>query len=279
MSRLRVTHTSTFRYSGPVQASYNEARMTPLSQAGQTVVDSRLSIEPHTWTNDYRDYWGTAVTAFEVLTPHDSLVITAEHVVEVSDRAPVRTPATWETLASPDVRDRLAEFLSDTPTTAAPDDVVALAAAAAQGLEPEAAAEAVCLALRDQVEYIPGVTSVHTPATEAWQARAGVCQDLAHLAVGALRSLGIPARYVSGYLHPARDGEIGETVSGESHAWVEWWVGDWVAFDPTNRVPAGSHHVVLARGRCYDDVPPLRGIYAGRGTQELDVRVEITREG
>ncbi|RHA44270.1 transglutaminase family protein [Cellulomonas rhizosphaerae] len=279
MSRFRVTHTSTFRYSGPVQASYNEARMTPLSQAGQTVVDTRLSIHPQTWTMDYRDYWGTAVTAFEVLAPHEALVITAEHVVEVGDRPPVKSPASWETLASPEVRDRLAEFLSDTSTTEAPDEVVDLTRSAADGLEPDAAALAVCLALRDQVEYIPGVTSVHTPASEAWAARAGVCQDVAHLAVGALRALGIPARYVSGYLHPNRDSEVGETVSGESHAWVEWWVGDWVPFDPTNRVPAGSHHVVLARGRSYDDVPPLRGIYAGRGTQELAVTVEITREG
>ena len=106
-----------------------------------------------------------------------------------------------------------------------------------------------------------------------------MCQDVAHLAVGALRSLGIPARYVSGYLHPVSGDEIGETVSGESHAWVEWWVGEWVPFDPTNRIPAGSHHVVLARGRSYDDVAPLRGIYAGRGTQELEVTVQITREG
>jgi transglutaminase-like putative cysteine protease len=279
MSRLRVTHTSTFRYSGPVQASYNEARMTPLSQSGQTVLDSRLTVAPQTWSHEYRDYWGTAVTAFEVLAPHDSLVITAEHLVEVGDRPPVRTPASWETLRSPEVRDRLAEFLSDTPTTAAPDDVVALAAEAAGALEPDAAALAVCLALRDQVEYIPGVTSVHTPASEAWAARAGVCQDVAHLAVGALRSLGIPARYVSGYLHPVSGDAIGETVSGESHAWVEWWVGEWVPFDPTNRIPAGSHHVVLARGRSYDDVAPLRGIYAGRGTQELEVTVQITREG
>lgn len=279
MSRLRVTHTSTFRYSGPVQASYNEARMTPLSQAGQTVIDTRLSIQPQTWTHDYRDYWGTAVTAFEVLAPHEHLVITAEHLVEVGDRPAVRSPASWTALRSPEVRDRLAEFLADTPTTEAPDELVALAAAAADGLDPDAAALAVCLALRDQVEYIPGVTSVHTPASEAWAARAGVCQDVAHLAVGALRSLGIPARYVSGYLHPVQDSAVGETVSGESHAWVEWWVGDWVPFDPTNRMPAGSHHVVLARGRSYDDVAPLRGIYAGTGTQELAVTVQITREG
>ena len=101
---------------------------------------------------------------------------------------------------------------------------------------------------------------------------------LRHLALGALRSVGIPARYVSGYLHPDASGEIGRTVTGESHAWVEWWAGEWTGYDPTNRVPAGEQHVVLGRGRCYDDVPPLRGIYAGRQTQDLVVEVRITRE-
>ena len=278
MSRLRVVHTSTFRYAGPVQASYNEARMTPVSQAGQTVVSSRLEVHPLTWSCEFRDYWGTAVTAFEVLVPHEAMVITAEHVVETGELAAPRTVLGWDQLAAADVRDRMAEFLSDTPTTAPPQEVVELAAAAAAGLAPGDAAVAVCGALRDRVEYIPGATAVHTPAAEAWQAKAGVCQDVAHLALGALRSLGIPARYVSGYLHPTRGGEVGETVTGESHAWVEWWVGDWVSYDPTNRIPAGAHHVVLARGRSYDDVAPLRGIYAGAGTQELAVEVRITRE-
>jgi len=278
VSRLRVVHTSTFRYATPVQASYNEARMTPVSQAGQTVVSSHLEARPQTWSYEYRDYWGTAVTAFEVLVPHESMVITAEHVVETGELVAPRTVLGWDELAAPDVRDRMAEFLSDPPTTAPPQGVVELAVAAADGLGPADAAVAVCSALRDRVEYIPGATAVHTPATEAWDAKAGVCQDVAHLALGALRSLGIPARYVSGYLHPSRGGEIGETVTGESHAWVEWWVGDWVAYDPTNRIPAGGHHVVLARGRSYDDVAPLRGIYAGAGTQELEVEVRITRE-
>lgn len=278
MTRLRVVHTSTFRYASPVVASYNEARMTPVTQTGQTVVSTRLDVRPHTWSHDYRDYWGTAVHAFEVLAPHDSLVITAEHVVDLTERPPARASVTWAELADAEVRDRLAEYLATTPTTDVPPDVVSLARAAADGLEPGAAAEAVCRALRDELEYIPGVTAVHSPAADAWAARAGVCQDVAHLAVGALRALGVPARYVSGYLHPRGGGEVGESVVGESHAWVEWWAGEWIAFDPTNRIPVGTDHVVLARGRCYDDVPPLRGIYAGAGTQELQVEVRITRE-
>ena len=278
VTRLRVVHTTTFRYAVPVTASYNEARMTPVSQPGQTVLSTRLEVQPQTWSAQYEDYWGTAVTAFEVLAPHQALHITAEHLVEVVDAGELIAPAGWDALRSPRVRDTLAEDLSDTATTCVPDDVVALAVAAAADLAPQEAAVAVCHALREQVRYIPGVTSVHTPAAEAWAARAGVCQDIAHLSVGALHAVGIPARYVSGYLHPAADSPIGETVSGESHAWVEWWVGRWYAYDPTNSAPVGAHHVVLGRGRCYDDVAPLRGIYAGAGAAELAVQVQITRE-
>ncbi|MBO3086823.1 transglutaminase family protein [Cellulomonas dongxiuzhuiae] len=278
MSRLRIVHTSMFRYTDPVVASYNEARMTPLSQPGQSVLETRLDIHPQTWMHDYRDYWGTQVTAFEVLAPHQSLLLTAEHLVEVVERPGPSSSVGWDVLHGPEVRDRLSEHLADTTTTEVPEEVAAIARRAAADLAPSEAAEAVCLAVRDELEYIPGVTTVHTPAAEAWTKRTGVCQDMAHLTLGALRSVGIPARYVSGYLHPDTSGEIGATVTGESHAWVEWWTGEWTGYDPTNRVRAGEQHVVLGRGRCYDDVPPLRGIYAGLQTQDLVVKVKITRE-
>ena len=273
-----MVHTSTFRYDEPVVASYNEARVTPLTRTGQTVLSTRLEIMPCTWQSTFRDYWGTAVTAFEVLTPHQSLVITAEHVVQVDEPAPARTTADWDELRSLALRDRLAEHLADTASTEPPQEVVELARDAAAGLGPDDAAAAVGQAVRERMEYIPGITTVHTSAVEAWAVRKGVCQDITHLALGALHSVGIPARYVSGYLDPRTDGAIGETVTGESHAWLEYWAGGWRPLDPTNLWPVGEHHVVLARGRSYEDVPPLRGIYAGASTQELVVTVEITPE-
>jgi transglutaminase-like putative cysteine protease len=278
VSRLRIVHTSTFRYAAPVVASYNEARITPLTRTGQTVLSSHVDIQPCTWQTTYRDYWGTAVTAFEVLTPHQTLVITAVHVVQVDDPAPGRSSADWDELRAPALRDRLAEHLADTASTQVPPDLAELARATAAGLGPADAAEAVCRAVRERMEYIPGVTTVHTPATEAWAVRKGVCQDITHLALGALHSIGMPARYVSGYLDSREVPGEGGTVTGESHAWVEYWAGGWRPFDPTNLWPVGGHHVVLARGRAYEDVPPLRGIYAGLGSQELEVTVEITPE-
>jgi transglutaminase-like putative cysteine protease len=278
MSRLHVVHTTRFRYGGAVTASYNEARMTPLTGRGQTVLASSLQIDPATWRHEYRDYWGTAVTAFEVTVPHESLVLHAASRVEVSPVAWPTAPAGWDVLTSEGARNELAEFLTDSAATRAPEELAAVAAELAAGRTPHDTAEAVCGAVHDAVQYVPGATGVHTYAAEAWDARMGVCQDMAQLAVGALRGIGIPARYVSGYLHPRPEAEVGEVVTGESHAWVEWWVGQWVPYDPTNAVPAADHHVVLGRGREYQDVAPVRGIYAGAGTEHLDVSVRISRE-
>ena len=142
---------------------------------------------------------------------------------------------------------------------------------------PAEYAAAVFQLVYDHLRYLPGVTEVTTTAAQAWAAGAGVCQDHAHAALGALRRAGIPARYISGYLHPSIDPVVGETVEGESHAWVEYWDGDWRGYDPTNAIEPGERHVVVARGRDYSDNPPLRGIYSTEGTSELFVNVEITR--
>jgi transglutaminase-like putative cysteine protease len=100
---------------------------------------------------------------------------------------------------------------------------------------------------------------------------------MAHVVIGGLRSAGVPARYVSGYLHPSGDPQVGETVVGESHAWIEWWDGEWVGFDPTNDLEPGDRHVVVARGRDYSDVPPLTGIFSGGTTSSMAVDVSVTR--
>lgn len=276
--RFLVAHRTGFRYDAPVRASYNEARMTPLTTATQTTLDARLEVEPVTWRHAYLDYWGTQVTAFDVLVPHAELTVVSSSTVEVIS-VPDRSvaPLNWDELRSDEARDPYTEYLVQTGWTEPADEVAALARDAASGLGPDDAARAVCGAVFGSLDYVAGATSVHTRATEVWQARKGVCQDFAHLTVGALRELGIPARYVSGYLHPEPEAGIGETVEGQSHAWVEWWAGEWVAFDPTHDAPAGVDHVVVARGRDYSDVTPLKGVYAGTAGSQLFVSVEVTR--
>jgi transglutaminase-like putative cysteine protease len=105
----------------------------------------------------------------------------------------------------------------------------------------------------------------------------GVCQDFAHVTLGLLRAAGLPGRYVSGYLHPDPNAQVGVTVTGESHAWVEFWAGEWVAVDPTSLAEVGNRHVLLARGRDYADVRPLSGVYSGPGVELFRVTVDITR--
>ncbi len=277
VTRLRVVHRTGFRYDSPVAASYNEARMTPLTTATQAALEARLQITPVTWTHAFIDYWGTPVTAFEVLTPHLELSVVSSCTVECRVPRDGADLAGWDALVRDDVRDANVEFLVQSGRTAPPEEVVSLARDAAADRAPDVAARAVCERLGAVVEYQPGVTGVHSGAREVWAARQGVCQDFAHLSLGALRSLGIPARYVSGYLHPKAEAGVGETVRGESHAWIEWWAGEWVGYDPTSGSSVGADHVVVARGRDYADVTPLKGVYAGASGSQLFVSVEVTR--
>ncbi len=280
MNRLRIRHVTGFQYEGAATASYNEARMLPVTGDGQLVLYSNLDISPMSSTHSYVDYWGTRVSSFEILNQHSELSLTATSLIEVRSRDHVERELTWDELAVETARaTAYVEQLAQTPRTRPPQEVVDLARKlVAEHADPCAAALAICTAIGERIEYMPGVTGVHTTAMEAWEHRKGVCQDITHLAIGALRSVGIAARYVSGYLHPQPDAAVGVTVAGESHAWVEWYCGQWHGFDPTNLIDIGERHVIVGRGRDYNDVAPLRGVYAGPSSSKLFVTVEITRE-
>ncbi len=276
--QLKIVHTTGFEYDGKANTSFNEARLTPLTLPGQIVVHSRIEVTPTPWAYTYRDYWGSQVTAFEVLDPHQSLTITANATVQV-DRRPVDGPVlSWEQLRSDEVSDPLTEFLTMPERVEPSEDLAALAREIADRSEtPTEAAREVCALVNREVKYVSGSTAVDAHASHSWAERSGVCQDMAHIAIGALRSIGVPARYVSGYLHPRREPVVGETVSGESHAWIEWWDDGWRGFDPTNATEPGDRHVIVATGRDYGDVKPLSGIFSGSGTSRMFVDVQVTR--
>ena len=280
MNRLRVRHVTGYRYEGEVAASYNEARMLPDSSNEQFVLYSNLEIAPVSSHHNYVDYWGTRVSSFEVLTPHKELSLTANSLVELRPLNHVQHPVGWKDLA--ELRFRSTSFVEhseQTKLTDPPADVAALAAEiAGRSSEPCVAALEIAATIGDAMQYVQGVTGVHSTAKDAWADKRGVCQDITHIVLGALRSVGIPARYVSGYLHPVADAEIGQTIAGESHAWVEWYCGEWRGYDPTNLIDIGGRHVTVGRGRDYNDVAPLRGVYAGPFGSQLFVKVEITRE-
>ena len=128
-----------------------------------------------------------------------------------------------------------------------------------------------------ELDYVPGTTGVHSSGLDALREGKGVCQDFAHLTLVLLRSMGIPSRYVSGYLHPNPEADIGDTIDGQSHAWIQAWTGGWWHYDPTNDHEINEQYISVGVGRDYSDVTPLKGIYSGEGSTDLDVVVEITR--
>jgi len=279
-ARYRIEHTSQYRYDQEVSGSFNEARLTPQATRWQIPLESTLRIETATWQHPYVDYWGTQVRVFEVTRPHRELVVASRTLVEIDPDARTRpvSTASWDELRGAAVTEEFGELLAQTPRTEPPADLADLSRELAASHDPDGTARAISASIHDAMTYRPGSTGVYTPAAEAWTAREGVCQDYAHLVVGMLREVGIPARYVSGYLHPSKEPVIGEVVVGESHAWVEWWAGDWTAHDPTNMTDAADRHVIVGTGRDYEDVPPIKGIVAGTPvTTKLDVTVEITR--
>jgi transglutaminase-like putative cysteine protease len=276
--RINIEHTSTYKYRGEVTSSYNEARITPLSTDRQLVIDSAVSVAPATAAFRYWDYWGTLVHAFDVDSPHTRLEVTACSLVETSTTAEPTSSCTWDDLRSVATTDRFAELLVSTRYVPLGSDVAAEAAELG-GATPRDACIAAVEWVRGRLRYEKGSTTVSTDAVEALRQGGGVCQDFAHVLLALLRSMGIPARYTSGYLHPTTGAEVGETVVGQSHAWVEAWIGEWWALDPTNAQPVGNRHVVVGRARDYADVSPLKGIYHGGPAEELAVAVRITRVG
>jgi transglutaminase-like putative cysteine protease len=275
--RIRVEHRSRYEYADVVYSSYNEARITPMTTTSQLVLDARVEVQPVDHPLRYLDYWGSVVHAFDVQQPHRELEVIGRSVVETTVPPPPDSHLSWPELHGEGVRDEFAEFLAPTRQVPVDPRVSDVAAALQGGHAPETAGLAVVGWVRDQLTYVTGTTQVHTSAIEAWDGGQGVCQDFAHLALAVVRAMGIPARYCSGYLHPDPDAGIGPTLEGQSHAWLEIWTGDWQAFDPTNGSPIGDRHVLVARGRDYADVSPIKGIFHGGHTSQLQVSVHLTR--
>ncbi|MCW1960189.1 MAG: transglutaminase family protein [Mycobacterium sp.] len=277
MWRMRVVHATGYAYQSPVTASYNEARLTPRSDSRQNVIVNRVETAPATRSYRYVDYWGTAVTAFDLHAPHIELEVTSASVVETDKAEAPAADAGWADLQSDKVLDRYHEVLIPTPYTPASKQLSRVARQLAKGRDPHHAVLAVVEWVRNELQYVPGTTGVHSSGLDALQEGKGVCQDFAHLSLILLRAMGIPARYVSGYLHPKAEAAIGETVQGESHAWFQAWTGSWWHYDPTNDAEINEQYISVGSGRSYADVTPLKGIYLGQGSSELDVVVEMTR--
>ncbi len=277
MWRMRVVHSTGYAYKSPVTASFNEARLTPRSDSRQNVILNRVETVPATRSYRYVDYWGTAVTAFDLHAPHTELEVTSSSVVETDRQEVPDEKVTWDDLQTEAVIDRFDEVLSPTHFTPASKRLARVGRKIVKDHDPFEAVVAAANWVHSELDYVPGTTGVHSSGLDAHREGKGVCQDFAHLTLILLRSMGIPARYVSGYLHPNPKAPVGDTIDGQSHAWIQAWAGGWWNYDPTNDADINEQYVSVGVGRDYSDVSPLKGVYSGEGSTDLDVVVEITR--
>ncbi len=293
MSRTyRVAHRTTYRYGATMTDGYSVAVLAPRDTDRQRVVVTEVRLDPIPSETDVRhDVFGNRQHQFGLHEPHDSMqvVATSDVVVEPASRPDDATP--WEEVVgiAEHARDDLAIEVGMFRSTSSLIDLAVLgdplrelaAAHAAPGRPIVDVAASLCTAIFEGFEFDPHFSNVSTPLAEVLTERRGVCQDFAHLAVGALRSLGLAARYVSGYIEttppPGRERLVGADAS---HAWCSVWTpaGGWVDFDPTNGHLPVDDHVTVGWGRDYDDVKPVRGVMIGPATsQQLDVAVDVTR--
>ena len=268
MKRFEIEHTTRFSYSGPITETVMEVRLRPLDGRGQHCLDFSLEVSPRMPVGTYRDGYGNRVHYFNLLRAHDRVRVTSHSLVEMD------LENNRERSAEPDL---VFDFLRFRPPVTDAPGVRRLAARhapadLASGPAIETALDALTVAISHDFTYDPAVTSVYTGVEEVLELRAGVCQDFAHLFIAAARAMGIPARYVSGYIHIPGDGGVTE---GASHAWAEAWVpgAGWVGFDATHPIRAGENHVRVAVGRDYRDAAPTRGVYVGTASGTMNVIV------
>jgi len=286
----RITHITTYDYNAPVTSCHNLAHLTPREGPRQRCIETNLQVTPLPAVEDaHVDYFGNPVIFFAVQEPHLKLVVRAEHTTEVE---PYWTPNASLTPAWEDVRDHLTvdrdpEFLDayqyvfDSPYIRVSADLATYAAPSFPARRPilEAVLD-LTARINADFHYDPKATTLSTTLGEVLQGRRGVCQDFAHLQIGCLRSMGLAARYVSGYLltHPAEGRErlIGADAS---HAWLSVWCPGlgWVDVDPTNNVIPSDEHILLGWGRDYDDVSPIKGVILGGGEHRIHVSVDVVR--
>lgn len=277
-----IRHVTVFHYSAPVSESVMEVRMQPRTEGGQRCARFQLHTAPRTQIMAYRTDQGNVVHHFDVPGRHTQLTLTAEALVEVAPPPPLPEDLgrdTWGEIdrmtAAGEHWDELAPSTFARPTALLLDLAVELDAR--RRGDPLALLRELNTRMYQSFDYDPGHTHVHSPIDDALRARRGVCQDVAHITIALVRQLGIPCRYVSGYLfHRVEDHDRSEQDA--SHAWVEALLPGlgWVGFDPTNNLLAGERHIRVAVGRDYADVPPTRGVYKGRAESQLEVSVRVT---
>jgi transglutaminase-like putative cysteine protease len=276
-----IRYLTEYRYAEPVTDNLNALRVKPATTPHQRVDDFGVRVEPETRLHQHLDYYGTTVIEFGISRPHEQLAIDVR--ARVATTPPAAPPETsWEPVEDAGYAVQGGEYRL--PFGGEPDSgVLDELTGATRAATPAATLRAVAELIPERFEYRAGVTYVGSTVEDLLAAGAGVCQDFAHLALVLLRRHGLAARYVSGYLF-APNGDSADSAEVDTHAWTEALIPAgagaepvWVAADPTNRQLVGEDHVKIGHGRHYSDVPPIKGVYRGGATAELDASVRMTR--
>ena len=282
MNFYSIRHMTRFEYAKPVSESLMEVRIHPRTDTNQRCFSFSLSVSPRCRVFSYRDHLGNNVHHFDIPGQHRELVIIGRTLVELQEFAQIPSSldsSSWQELDkivhTGDYWEMLlpSEFAKPTPSLlnlASELDVVRRG-------DPLTLLRELNSRLHDYIAYTPSSTRVDSPIDEAIMRREGVCQDFSHIMIALVRLLGIPCRYVSGYLHHRATDTVRSTESA-THAWVDAFLPHlgWVGFDTTNDLLAHEAHIRTALGRDYADVPPTRGIYRGSTASELKVAVQVT---
>lgn len=289
--KYRVIHETRYVYTETASLCHSVARLTPRNLPGQKLLRSQVIIDPMPSAyREHTDIFANTMCYFALQQPHEHLTVTAASEVELTRDRAVGNPAkeqSWEEARAALLRDGAAEYLDARPFILPSPQVAPsaeLAAFAAASFRPGRPILEALQSLMEQIHrefsFVPGYTTVSTPLHEVLQHRKGVCQDFAHLGIGCLRTLGLAARYVSGYLEtmppPGKAKLRGADVS---HAWYAVFVPGlgWVDYDPTNNLLPATQHITIAVGRDYSDVVPVKGVIFGGGSQQLFVSVDMER--
>lgn len=286
----QIHHATRFRYSEPVTESVVEVRMQPRTEALQRCAHFHLATQPTARIQHYQDDLANTIHHFNIPGQHDRLTMRTSALVEMQPHPPipVALPAedTWAALAALRDRGELWDFRHPSARTTPTPLLHRFAAeiGAARTTDPLTLLRLITSRIYTLFDYVPNATAVDSPIDDALTDRRGVCQDFAHIFIALGRGLGIPMRYVSGYLFYQRGDDTtapDRSTPDASHAWAEAYLPPlgWIGFDPTNNVLAAERHIRVAIGRDYDDVPPTRGVFKGGATSVLDVEVHITASG
>jgi transglutaminase-like putative cysteine protease len=282
--RYRVRHLSNYAYGSPVDLAAHMLHLRPRPLPWQQVIFDRIVAEPEgARRRDAKDHFGNIVTWLFLDRPHADFIVTAESVVDVSyPKPPKQTPA-WELVVEAALgvaAGPAAEYRFDSPMAPALPEATNYARASFPPDRP--VLDALCdlnARIYKEFRFRAGVTTISTPVIQVMKRREGVCQDFSHLMVSALRGLGIPARYNSGYIRTKPPpGQKRRQGADQSHAWVGAWLGPehgWVDLDPTNGIVVHEEHVLLGWGRDYGDVSPVQGVILGGGAHHLKVAVDL----